>query len=39
MLDAVAARLRLQPAEPGHLYRLAEVPGVPTVAESVSVPA
>jgi transcriptional regulator with XRE-family HTH domain len=38
VLDAIAAVLRLGPAERWHLYRLAEVPGVPTVAESLSVP-
>jgi len=29
VLDAIAAVLRLGPAERWHLYRLAEVPGVP----------
>jgi transcriptional regulator with XRE-family HTH domain len=38
VLDSLAAVLRMGPAERWHLYRLAEVPGVPTVAESVSVP-
>jgi transcriptional regulator with XRE-family HTH domain len=39
VLDAIAAVLRLGASERWHLYRLAEVPGVPTVAEAVSVPA
>jgi transcriptional regulator with XRE-family HTH domain len=38
VLDAIAAVLRLGSSERWHLYRLAEVPGVPTVAEAVSVP-
>src|SRR5438270_9095254 len=32
VLDAIARTLRLDPAERAHLYRLAEVPGIPTPA-------
>src|SRR5581483_6471892 len=34
VLDAIARVLRLGPSERWHLYRLAEVPGVPTPATS-----
>jgi transcriptional regulator with XRE-family HTH domain len=38
VLDAIAQVLRLGPAERWHLYRLAEVPGVPTPRTTESVP-
>lgn len=37
VLDAIAAVLRLGPTERGHLYRLAEVPGVPAPGPTRSV--
>lgn len=39
VLDAIAAVLRLGPSERWHLYRLAEVPGVPTPRSTDSVAA
>ena len=39
VLDAIARVLRLGTSERWHLYRLAEVPGVPNVADSAAVPA
>jgi len=38
VLDAISGVLRLGPAERWHLYRLAEVPGVPTPRTAESVP-
>jgi transcriptional regulator with XRE-family HTH domain len=38
VLDAIARVLRLGPAERWHLYRLAEVPGVPTAHTSETLP-
>jgi transcriptional regulator with XRE-family HTH domain len=39
VLDAIARVLRLGPAERWHLYRLAEVPGVPTPQATETLPA
>ena len=38
VLDAIAAVLRLGPSERWHLYRLAELPGVPTAKATYAVP-